>query len=248
MHLSGQKGGSTGMRGPGEKELETDRRLVQDRITRLQKKLNAIERQNITQRKTRAQLTRVALVGYTNAGKSTLMRVLSKENVYAEDKLFATIDATGRKVVMHNIPFLLTDTVGFIRKLPHTLIECFKSTLNEVREADILIHVVDISHPAYEEHMEVVHETLQEIGVADVPMILVYNKVDQLEITEKIKTPDTSSKSLQKAFPQQKYCSSVFISATQPQGNIEALKDIILQQVRPRHVKIYPNYLKKAGY
>lgn len=242
-HLSSQKGGSVGMRGPGEKELETDRRIARDKITHLRKKLEAIERQSITQRKNRARIVRVALVGYTNTGKSTLMRVLSKENVHTENKLFATIDATVRKVVIHDVPFLLTDTVGFIRKLPHTLIESFKSTLDEVREADILLHVVDISHPAHEEHVKVVQETLQEIGVVDIPMILVFNKIDQLKPTEETQETATDAESLQQALSHQKHCPTVFISATQ-QGNIEALKDLLFQQVSLQHMKIYPNYLK----
>ncbi len=244
-HLSSQKGGSKGMRGPGEKELETDRRLIQDRIAQLRKKLAVIERQSITQRKNRARLARVALVGYTNVGKSTLMRVLSKASVHVEDKLFATIDSTVRKVVMHNVPFLLTDTVGFIRKLPHTLIESFKSTLDEVREADILLHVVDISHPAHEEHMRVVQETLQEIGVVDIPMILVCNKVDQLQPTEATQEGDTSLENLQQTLSHQEHCPTVFISATQ-QDNIEALKDLLFQQVSLQHMRIYPNYLEIA--
>ncbi len=241
-HLSKQKGGSTGMRGPGEKELETDRRIVQDKIAQLNKKLKAIECQNSTQRKNRTRLVRVALVGYTNVGKSTLMRVLSKENVLTEDKLFATISSTVRRVVMHDIPFLLTDTVGFIRKLPHTLIECFKSTLDEVREADMLLHVVDISHPAHEEHMQVVQETLQEIGVADIPTLLVFNKVDQIKLIDETQETTTSLESLPQA-PHQKHYPTVFISATQ-QSNIEALKDLLSQQVYLQHMKIYPNYLK----
>ncbi len=241
-HLSRQKGGSSGMRGPGEKELETDRRIVQNRIAQLQKKLKAIECQNSTQRKNRTQLARVALVGYTNVGKSTLMHVLSKASVYTEDKLFATIGSTVRKVVMHGIPFLLTDTVGFIRKLPHTLIECFKSTLDEVREADILLHVVDISHPAHEEHMQVVQETLQEIGVVDVPTILIFNKVDQLQTTDATQKIATGLESLPQA-PHQNHHPAVFISATQ-QSNIEALKDLLSQHVHLQHMKIYPNYLK----
>jgi GTPase len=246
-HLSRQKGGSAGMRGPGDKELETDRRIAQDRIAHLHKKLEAIERQSITQRKTRARVTRVALVGYTNVGKSTLMRLLSKANVHTEDKLFATIDSTVRKVVMHDIPFLLTDTVGFIRKLPHTLVECFKSTLNEIREANIILHVVDISHPAYKEHMEVVQETLREIGVVDIPMILVFNKVDQLATTEVTQEVTTEAASLQNnPFPQG-HDPAVYISATQ-QDNIEALKDVLYQQVYLQHTKIYPNYLKKEAY
>lgn len=242
-HLSRQQGGGTGMRGPGEKELETDRRLAQDRIAQLQEKLRAIARQSTTQRKHRKRLVRVALVGYTNVGKSTLMRLLSKANVYTEDKLFATIGSTVRKVVMHDIPFLLTDTVGFIRKLPHTLIACFKSTLDEVREADILLHVVDISHPAYEEHMQVVQETLQEIGVVDVPMILIFNKVDQYKATEPTQELATDIERLQQALPHTKQCLTVFVSATR-QDNVEMLKELLHQQVYAQHMKIYPNYLK----
>jgi GTP-binding protein HflX len=170
------------------------------------------------------------------------MRMLSKASVHVEDKLFATIDSTVRKVVMRGIPFLLTDTVGFIRKLPHTLVECFQSTLDEVREADILLHVVDISHPAYEEHMQVVQETLQEIGVVDVPTILIFNKVDQLQTTEVTQEITTGLESLPQA-PHQKHYPTVFISATQ-QSNIEALKDLLYQQVYLQHMKIYPNYLK----
>ncbi len=243
-HLSRQKGGSAGMRGPGEKELETDRRIVQGKIAQLYKKLETIVRQNTTQRKTRARITRVALVGYTNVGKSTLMRVLSKEDVLTEDKLFATISSTVRRVVMHDIPFLLTDTVGFIRKLPHTLIECFKSTLDEVREADILLHVVDISHPAHKEHMKVVRETLQEIGAIDIPTILIFNKVDQLKPTEEAQENATSLEGVQQAPTYQKHGPTVFISATQ-QDNIAELKALLFQQVYLQHMKIYPNYLKK---
>lgn len=240
-HLSRQKGGSKGMRGPGEKELETDRRIVQTRISHLRKKLVAIERQSFTQRKNRDQLVRVALVGYTNVGKSTLMRVLSKTKVHTEDKLFATIDSTVRKVVLHDIPLLLTDTVGFIRKLPHTLIECFKSTLAEVKEADVLLHVVDISHPAHEEHIRVVQETLQEIGVVDVPTILVGNKSDRLEIVEEAQEEENVA--LQQAYLNQDHQSVVLISAKQ-QENIAALKELIFQQVQQQHIKIYPNYLR----
>jgi GTP-binding protein HflX len=246
-HLSRQKGGGASMRGPGEKELETDRRIVQDKIAQLHKKLETIARQNTTQRKTRARITRVALVGYTNVGKSTLMRVLSKENVLIEDKLFATISSTVRRVVMHDIPFLLTDTVGFIRKLPHTLIECFKSTLDEVREADILLHVVDISHPAHEEQMKIVQETLQEIGVVDIPTILVFNKVDQIKPTEEAQEVATSLEDVQQALPYQNRGPAVFISATQ-QDNMAALKDLLFQQVHLQHMNIYPNYLKNAPH
>ncbi len=167
------------MRGPGETEIETDRRIVREHIALLQDKLKTIDKQNFQQRKSREGLVRVALVGYTNVGKSTLMNLLSKSEVFAENKLFATVDATVRKVVLNNIPFLLSDTVGFIRKLPTRLIESFKSTLDEMREADLLVHVVDISHPSFEEHIEVVNKTLKEIEAGDKPVLLVFNKIDQ---------------------------------------------------------------------
>ena len=176
------------------------------------------------------------------------MHVLSEANVHAEDKLFATLDATVRKVVMHDIPFLLTDTVGFIRKLPHTLIECFKSTLAEVREADILLHVVDIAHPAHDEHMKVVQETLQEIGVVDIPTILVFNKADQLKTTiEEAQEVSSNLASLQQSYLHQENCPTVLISATQ-QDNIETLKDLLFQQVYQQYMKIYPNYLSSPVY
>ena len=176
-HLERQRGG-IGMRGPGEQEIETDRRIVRDKITYLKKKLEKIDQQNVTQRKNRGELIRVALIGYTNVGKSTLMNLLSKSDVFAENKLFATLDTTVRKVVFGTMPFLLSDTVGFIRKLPHHLVESFKSTLDEVREADILLHVVDISHPQYEDHIHAVHQTLQEIKIDQKPTIMVLNKID----------------------------------------------------------------------
>ena len=243
-HLSKQKGGNPGMRGPGEKELETDRRIIQNKITLLRKKLETIERQSATQRKNRTQIVRAALVGYTNAGKSTLMQILSKTAVHAENKLFATINSTVRKVVLQNIPFLLTDTVGFIRKLPHTLIKAFRSTLDEVREADILLHVVDISHPAHEEHIKVVQETLQEIGIIDIPTILVCNKADQLKDTTKI--PEAASQLYITQCHYQTNQPTVLISAKQ-QDNIDTLKDLIVQQIEQKHRNIYPNYLKSAG-
>ena len=176
-HLERQRGG-IGMRGPGEQEIETDRRIVRDKISYLKKKLEKIDQQNITQRKNRGELIRVSLIGYTNVGKSTLMNLLSKSEVFAENKLFATLDTTVRKVVFGTMPFLLSDTVGFIRKLPHHLVESFKSTLDEVREADILLHVVDISHPQYEDHIHAVHETLREINIEQKPTIMVLNKID----------------------------------------------------------------------
>ncbi len=176
-HLERQRGG-IGMRGPGEKEIETDRRIVRDKITLLKKKLEKIDQQNITQRKKRGQLIRVALVGYTNVGKSTLMNLLSKSEVFAENKLFATLDTTVRKVVFERMPFLLSDTVGFIRKLPHHLIESFKSTLDEVRESDILLHVVDLAHPQHEDHIRTVNQTLKDLDALDKPTLLIFNKID----------------------------------------------------------------------
>ena len=240
-HLSRQKGGISGMRGPGEKELETDRRIVQDKVALLQKKLQAIDRQSITQRKARKNLVRVALVGYTNVGKSTLMNLLSKANVYMEDKLFATIGATVRKIVLNNTPCLLTDTVGFIRKLPHTLIECFKSTLDEVREANVLLHVIDVSHPACEEQIQVVQETLQEIGAAALPTIFVLNKADQLDTDSQ--GDRASLAKLQKYYAHRYGHRTVLISAKQQQ-NIAGLKELLYQQVQEKHLQIYPNYLK----
>lgn len=244
-HLSRQKGGNPGMRGPGEKELETDRRIVQGKIALLRKKLQAIDRQSITQRRTRKNLVRIALVGYTNVGKSTLMHLLSKSDTYVEDKLFATIGSTIRRVVINTIPCLLTDTVGFIRKLPHTLIECFKSTLDEIREADILLHVIDISHPACEEHIQVVQETLQEIGAAALPTILVFNKIDQLSTSNQ--ESSTSLANLQQSYFNQYGHRTILISARQ-QKNIAALRELLYQQVQAKHQQIYPNYLKSAAY
>lgn len=183
-HLERQRGG-IGMRGPGETEIETDRRIIRDRIARLKEQLKKIDRQMAVQRSTRGNIVRVALVGYTNVGKSTLMNVISKSEVFAENKLFATLDTTVRKVVLENLPFLLTDTVGFIRKLPHQLVESFKSTLDEVRQADLLIHVVDISHPNFEQQIEVVVQTLKEIGAGDKPVYLVFNKIDAYTHVEK---------------------------------------------------------------
>ena len=235
-HLSRQKGANPGMRGPGEKELETDRRIVQRKIIFLQQKLQTIDRQSINQRKARQNRVRIALVGYTNAGKSTLMHLLSKANVQIEDKLFATIGSTIRRIAINGIPCLLTDTVGFIRKLPHTLIECFKSTLDEVREADILLHVTDVSHPACEEHIQIVQETLAEIGAA-APTMLVFNKIDQVEIAQKQNSLDLAV--LQKSyFNQHNHC-TVFISAQQKQ-NIAMLKHLLYQQVEKRYRQIYP--------
>lgn len=248
-HLSRQKGGNPGMRGPGEKELETDRRIVQDKIVLLRKKLQTIDRQNINQRKTRSNLVRIALVGYTNAGKSTLMQTLSKSEVMVEDKLFATIGSTVRRIMLQDIPCLLTDTVGFIRKLPHTLIECFKSTLDEVREADILLHVIDVAHPACEEHIQTVQETLQEIDAADLPTILVFNKIDRLQAIDQPTMQENMGHlaSLQSRYMQQYGQQAVFIAAKQNQG-IATLQEVLYQQVLAKHQLIYPNYLNKATY
>ena len=257
-HLSRQKGG-VGMRGPGEKELETDRRIVQDRIAFLKDKLEKFDRQSITRRKERNRLVRVALVGYTNVGKSTLMRRLAKADVFAENKLFATVDSTVRKVTLENIPFLLTDTVGFIRKLPTTLIESFKSTLDEVREADVLLHVVDISHPSFEEHIEVVNSTLADIGAADKPTILVFNKIDLYQQTaeedywheddeqeggeplvEQVPA-ETLIERLKKSYIARKADHVVFISAEQKE-NMDELRDLIFTLVKEKHFTIYPNW------
>jgi GTP-binding protein HflX len=230
-HLSRQKGG-IGMRGPGEKELETDRRIVTDRIAFLKEKLLQIEKQTATRKKQRSKLVRVAFVGYTNVGKSTLMQVLSKSPVFAENKLFATLDATVRKVSWNGIPFLLTDTVGFIRKLPTTLIEAFKSTLDEVREADILIHVVDASHPSHQEQIKVVEDTLKEVGCTNKHTLLVYNKADK--IPQDLLPPPSNSQ-------------QVLISATQRQG-IEELKKALLEKILSVHKTLYPHFLEPETF
>jgi GTPase len=256
-HLSKQRGG-VGMRGPGEKELETDRRIAKDRIVFLKEKLELIDKQALTQRKSRDRMVRVSLVGYTNVGKSTLMRRLAKADVFAENKLFATVDSTVRKVTIGDVPFLLSDTVGFIRKLPTKLIESFKSTLDEVREADILLHVVDISHPNYEEQIEVVNNTLTDIKAADKPIILVFNKID-LFSTEAIEINDWEIGSgevpvnqqsriekvtelLKKSYMHTPQPLTVFISAEQKE-NMEELRNAILELVREKHLNIYPNSL-----
>ena len=251
-HLSKQKGG-IGMRGPGEKELETDRRIVRDRIALFSKKLEKIDKQSITRRKSRQKVVRVALVGYTNVGKSTLMRLLSKSDVFAEDKLFATVDSTVRKVVIGRIPFLLTDTVGFIRKLPHTLIECFKSTLDEVREADVLLHVVDVSHPSFEEQIAVVDNILREIGAADKPTLLVFNKIDRLlthdhqlngydsSEDELDYQPPVTLAQLEATYLGKGKHDAIFISA-ENRTNADKLREAIYEKVADKYYKIYPNY------
>ncbi len=243
-HLERQRGG-IGMRGPGETEIETDRRIIRDRIAKLKLQLTKIDKQMMVQRKNRGKMVRVALVGYTNAGKSTLMNLLSKSKVFAEDKLFATLDTTVRKVVIENLPFLLSDTVGFIRKLPTHLIESFKSTLDEVREADVLIHVVDISHPNYEEQIEVVESTLRELGGGDIPSILVFNKTDAYSYVKKDEddlTPSTKENLSLEDHRQDwthSHPGSLFISALK-KSNIDELKDQLYHKVKEIHVKRYP--------
>jgi GTP-binding protein HflX len=240
-HLERQKGG-IGMRGPGESQIETDRRIIQSRIALMKERLKEIDKQMAVQRSNRGQLVRVALVGYTNVGKSTLMNVLSKSDVFAENKLFATLDTTVRKVVIENLPFLLTDTVGFIRKLPHQLIESFKSTLDEVIEADLLVHVLDISHPNFEEHFEVVNTTLQEIDKKEKPTILVFNKIDayQTESTdeEMLEKPDLAE--LKKTWMAKlNNTHVVFISALEKE-NLEELRSLVYQEVKRIFQVRYP--------
>jgi len=243
-HLERQRGG-IGLRGPGETEIETDRRIVRDKIARLKEQLEKIDRQMVVQRKNRGKMVRVSLVGYTNAGKSTLMNLLSKSSVFAEDKLFATLDTTVRKVVIENLPFLLSDTVGFIRKLPTHLVESFKSTLDEVREADILLHVVDISHPNYLEQIAVVEETLRELGTGDTPVIMVFNKTDAYTYVRKdeddLTPPTRENLSLDdlKRYWSGRNRGALFISALH-RTNIDALKDQLYQKVREIHIKRYP--------
>ena len=245
-HLERQKGG-IGMRGPGETQIETDRRIILDKIARLKNELKLIDKQKATQRKNRGKMVRVALVGYTNVGKSTLMNLLSKSDVFAENKLFATLDTTVRKVIVENLPFLLADTVGFIRKLPTHLVESFKSTLDEVREADLLVHVVDISHPTFDDQIEVVNKTLNEICEAEnKPMLLVFNKIDAFSYVEKAAddlTPRTkeniSLDELKRTWMAKMQDNCIFISARE-KDNIEALKQKLYDMVREIHVKRYP--------
>jgi GTP-binding protein HflX len=244
-HLSKQRGG-IGMRGPGETEIETDRRVIRAKISLLKTKLKDIDKQKITQRKNRESMIRVSLVGYTNVGKSTIMNMLAKSDVFAENKLFATLDTTVRKVVIENLPFLLTDTVGFIRKLPHGLVESFKSTLDEVRESDLLIHVVDISHPTFEEQIDVVRETLQEIGTADKPVFMIFNKVDAYSYVQKDEfdlTPylkeNRSLEDLKNTWMAKANAPCLFISATE-KINIREFRDLIYEEVKRLHVIRYP--------
>ncbi len=245
-HLERQRGG-IGMRGPGETQIETDRRIILNKISLLKQELQAIDRQKAVQRKNRGKLTRVALVGYTNVGKSTIMNLLSKSDVFAENKLFATLDTTVRKVVIENLPFLLTDTVGFIRKLPHHLVDSFKSTLDEVREADILVHVVDISHPNFEEQIEVVNRTLRDVcNGADKPTLLVFNKIDAFTCTPKDEDDLTPRENCNRTLDELKASwmakmndNCVFISAKKG-TNIDELKDRLYNMAREIHLSRFP--------
>ncbi|MFN4123558.1 MAG: GTPase HflX [Flavobacteriales bacterium] len=247
-HLERQKGG-IGMRGPGETQMESDRRVILDKISLLKDKLKAIDKTMAVQRKSRGEMVRVALVGYTNVGKSTIMNLLTKSDVFAENKLFATLDTTVRKVVLENIPFLISDTVGFIRKLPTQLIESFKSTLDEVREADILIHVVDISHASFEDHLNTVNETLKEINSLNKPTVVVFNKIDAFSYVKKeeddllpIVKQNLSLEDWKRSWMAQHNAPAVFISATDKQ-NIEELRNRMVEEVRKIHMVRYPNFL-----
>ena len=247
-HLEKQRGG-IGLRGPGETEIETDRRVIRDKLSRLKEKLKEIDKQNLTRRKSRENLVRVALVGYTNVGKSTLMNMLSKSDVFAENKLFATLDTTVRKVVFETIPFLLSDTVGFIRKLPHNLVESFRSTLDEVREADILLHVVDISHPNFEDQIAVVNQTLIDIKAADKPVLMVFNKIDAYNFVEKEHddlTPSTkeniSLEELKNSWMAKVNAPAIFISAANNE-NMAELRARLVELVKTKHFQIYPHQL-----
>ena len=246
-HLERQRGG-IGMRGPGEKEIETDRRIVRDQISLLKKKLEKIDQQNYTQRKRRGQMIRVALVGYTNVGKSTLMTLLSKSKVFAEDKLFATLDTTVRKVVLESMPFLLSDTVGFIRKLPHHLVESFKSTLDEVKESDILVHVVDIAHPQFEDHIRTVNTTLKDLEALDKPTLMIFNKMDLYRdryfddyLEESVKTEIETE--LRNRLKNEFEHNNVFISALKKE-NIDELRQQLTVMVRELYEIRYPYQTK----
>jgi GTPase len=245
-HLERQRGG-IGLRGPGETEIETDRRIIRDKISLLKEQLKKIDTQMATQRKNRGKMVRVALVGYTNVGKSTIMNLLSKSDVFAENKLFATLDTTVRKVVIGNLPFLLSDTVGFIRKLPHDLVESFKSTLDEVRESDLLVHVVDISHPNFEEQIIVVNETLKELGSAEKPSVIIFNKIDTFsyiakdadDLTPFLKENYSLTDLKNTWMASDKNHQTVFISA-KTKENIEELRKILYEEVKKIHIKRYP--------
>ncbi len=244
-HLERQRGG-IGLRGPGEREIETDRRIIRDKIALLKEKLKSIDRQMTTQRKNREKMVRVALVGYTNVGKSTIMNLLSKSNVFAENKLFATLDTTVRKIVVGNLPFLLSDTVGFIRKLPHQLVESFKSTLDELKEADILLHIVDISHPSFEEQINVVNQTLMEINIKNKPVYMVFNKIDAFQNIAKdeddltpVKRENLTFLELGKMWVAHNNTPSIFISATK-KTNITEFKKLLYAKVKKIHQARYP--------
>ena len=244
-HLERQQGG-IGMRGPGETQIETDRRIILTKISLLKQNLKDIDQQMATQRKNRGKMVRVALVGYTNVGKSTLMNLISKSDIFAENKLFATLDTTVRKVIINNLPFLLSDTVGFIRKLPHHLLQSFKSTLDEVREADLLLHVVDVSHSNFEEQLEVVNQTLKEIDPQEKPMILIFNKIDAFGYTPKeeddlapIKRENISLEELKKTWMAKMNDNCIFISAKE-KVNIESLKELLYEKIKAIHIERYP--------
>ncbi len=243
---SGGGKGSVGLRGPGETQLEMDRRIILNRMSLLKKRLEEIDKQKSTQRKNRGRLIRVALVGYTNVGKSTIMNLLAKSDIFAEDKLFATLDTTVRKVVINNLPFLLADTVGFIRKLPTDLVDSFKSTLDEVREADLLLHIVDISHPDFEEQIQVVEQTLKELGCTDKPSMIIFNKIDNYHWIEKDSddlTPENKEnitlEELKKTWMSNLNANCLFISAKNKE-NIEEFKNVLYKKVRELHVQKYP--------
>lgn len=247
-HLERQRGG-IGMRGPGEQEIETDRRIVRDKIALLKKKLEKIDQQNVTQRKSRGELIRIALVGYTNVGKSTLMNLLSKSEVFAENKLFATLDTTVRKVVLDRMPFLLSDTVGFIRKLPHHLVESFKSTLDEVRESNLLVHVVDVAHPQFEDHIRTVHTTLRELGTENKPMLMIFNKIDLYRERYFDALLDRDTRKQLEADLRQKFETEygkkvIFISATEKE-NIDELRTVLQDQIMALYQERYPYQSKQ---
>ncbi|SHO62167.1 GTPase HflX [Algoriphagus zhangzhouensis] len=258
-HLERQRGGTSTRGGAGEKEIETDKRDIRNKITLLKQKLREIEKQGETQRKGRKGIVRVALVGYTNVGKSTLMNLITKTDILAENKLFATVDSTVRKVVLENIPFLLSDTVGFIRKLPTHLIESFKSTLDEIREADLLVHVVDIFHPSFEDHFAVVDQTLREIKAGDKPMLLVFNKIDLvetmpseekiMEMTEmELEEADFKDfDALSEAYEKKTGIKPVFMAAGSG-VNVEEFRERLVQEVKKQHLKIYPHYLQDETF
>lgn len=254
-HLERQRGGTSTRGGAGEKEIETDKRDIRNKISLLKNKLEEIEKQGITQRKSRKGIVRVALVGYTNVGKSTLMNLVTKSEILAENKLFATVDSTVRKVVLDNVPFLLSDTVGFIRKLPTHLIESFKSTLDEIREAELLVHVVDISHPGFEDHIAVVNNTLNELGAGDKPMLLVFNKIDlvpkmpteeEMQFMTELEVEENNYLDFEKlatAYTKKTGIAPVFMAAHDG-TNLEEFRKALIREVKKQHMKMYPHYLE----